>query len=93
MKLDARAFFLEGMRFFFGSWLLYVGGVKWFQFGAEAFIGMITSEFDKTWSPHLLNAFLAWVILIAEPLLGIFILAGVQRRMIWSATAALRQFS
>lgn len=86
---DSRTFFLSGMRFFFGSWLLYVGMTKWLMFGAAGFVGFITAEFDKTWSPHVLNAALAWLILIAEPLLGLFILSGKRPRCAWTLTTLL----
>ncbi|MFB3788222.1 MAG: MauE/DoxX family redox-associated membrane protein [bacterium] len=86
---DARGFFLIGMRIFFGAWLLYVGLSKWIFIGPGAFVGFITSEFDKTWSPHLLNALLAWLILFAEPLLAAFILSGWKERLAWTLTALL----
>jgi hypothetical protein len=86
---DARRFFLFGMRFFFGAWLLYVGLYKWVAMGPEVFVGYITAEFDQTWSPHLLNVLLAWLILIAEPLLAALILAGKRARLVWTLTALL----
>jgi hypothetical protein len=58
------------MRVFFGVWLLYVGIVKWTMMGPSGFVGYITAVFDKTWSPHLLNFLLAWLIIVAEPVLG-----------------------
>ena len=86
LQYDGRRFFLFGMRFFFGLWLLYVGLAKWLQMGPGTFLGFITSEFDKTWSPHALNAFLAWVILAAEPALAAFILSGRKARLAWTLT-------
>ena len=86
---DTRNFFLLGMRLFFGSWLLYVGGVKWVMMGPEVFSGYITTDFDKTWSPHMLNVMLAWLIIIAEPALGLFILTGIKPRAAWALTALL----
>jgi len=86
---DARKFFLFGMRFFFGLWLLYVGFSKWVFMGSGAFVGYITAEFDKTWSPHILNVLLAWLILIAEPILGALILIGKKARAVWTLTALL----
>lgn len=77
------------MRIFFGLWLLYVGLVKWVAIGAPNFVGFITADFDKTWSPHNLNVILAWVILVAEPLLGLLILAGKHPRKIWMLTSFL----
>lgn len=86
---DSRRFFLCGMRIFFGVWLLYVGLAKWIFFGSDAFVGMIVTEFDKTWSPHLLNVFLAWIIIIAEPVLAVLILSGKKARAVWMLTAML----
>ena len=86
---DARRFFLLGMRLFFGLWLLYGGLFKWIAIGPKTFAGMITTEFDKTWSPHLLNLVLAWLILIAEPVLAALILVGIHPRAIWTLTTLL----
>lgn len=86
---DTRRFFLLGMRFFFGLWLLYVGLVKWISIGPNNFVGYITTEFDKTWSPHILNAALAWLIIIAEPVLAVLILSGKKARLVWTLTALL----
>lgn len=86
---DTRKYFLFGMRLFFGSWLLYVGLSKWIFMGPPTFIGYITTEFDKTWSPHLLNVALAWLILVAEPVLGLLILLGRKARSVWSLTTLL----
>jgi len=77
------------MRFFFGTWFTYVGLSKWLIFGAAGFVGWITTEFDKTWSPHALNVALAWLILIAEPLLGLLILWGKRPRCVWTLTSML----
>ena len=87
LNCDARRFFLYGMRLFFGLWFLYVGLSKWICIGPATFVGFITAEFDKTWSPHLLNAALAWLILVAEPVLAVFILSGWKTRLAWSLTA------
>lgn len=86
---DTRRFFLCGMRFYFGLWLLYVGLSKWIFMGPDTFVGWITTEFDKTWSPHALNVLLAWVILVAEPVLGALILIGRKARMVWALTSLL----
>lgn len=86
-QYDTRRFFLFGMRFFFGLWLLYAGLVKWLQIKPENFVGFITGEFDKTWSPHILNVILAWLILVAEPFLAFFILTGRKARTAWTLTA------
>ena len=53
-QYDTRRFFLFGIRLFFGLWLLYVGLTKWIFMGPDRFVGYITAEFDKTWSPHTL---------------------------------------
>lgn len=86
---DARRFFLCGMRLFFGVWLLYVGLFKWIAMGPDVFVGYITAEFDQTWSPHLLNVLLAWLILAAEPALAVLILSGKNARLVWTLTALL----
>ena len=86
---DARRFFLCGMRLFFGLWLLYVGLYKWVAMGPDVFVGYITAEFDKTWSPPLLNVLLAWLIMIAEPVLAALILSGLRARLIWTLTSLL----
>ena len=84
---EPRKYFVQGMRLFFGSWLLYVGLMKWLAIGPENFVGFITTEFDKTWSPHGLNVFLAWVIICAEPLLALLILSGKRARDVWMLTS------
>ena len=88
-ETDPRKFFLCGMRLFFGVWLLYVGLVKWFAMGPNVFVGFITAEFDKTWSPHVLNVLLAWLIIVAEPVLALGILSGKKARSVWTLTALL----
>lgn len=89
LRYDTRRFFLFGTRLFFGLWLLYVGLSKWIFMGPDRFVGYITSEFDKTWSPHNLNVPLAWLILIAEPVLALLILSGRKARMVWTLTSLL----
>ncbi|MBI3315437.1 MAG: DoxX family membrane protein [Candidatus Omnitrophica bacterium] len=84
---DTRRFFLYGIRFFFGLWLLYAGLTKWIFMGPGTFVGHITTEFDKTWSPHLLNVLLAWLIIIAEPVLAALILSGKKARLVWTLTS------
>ena len=86
-RYDTRRFFLCGIRLFFGLWLLYVGLVKWILMGPVTFVGYITAEFDKTWSPHLLNVLLAWLIMVAEPVLALLILSGKKARMVWTLTS------
>lgn len=89
LSYDARRFFLFGMRIFFGLWLLYAGVVKWVPSGPSGFLGYITTEFDKTWSPHALNVVLGWVIVIAEPVFAVLLLSGWKPRIAWSLTALL----
>jgi uncharacterized membrane protein YphA (DoxX/SURF4 family) len=88
-RYDTRRFFLCGIRFFFGLWLLYVGLSKWIFIGPDAFVGLITSAFEKTWSPRILNVSLAWLILIAEPVLAVLILSGKKARTVWTLTSLL----
>jgi uncharacterized membrane protein YphA (DoxX/SURF4 family) len=76
-------FFLWGIRIFFGFWLLYVGLSKWIFMGPDLFVGYITSQFDKTWSPHFLNLLLAWLIMCVEPVLAVLILLGRKARKVW----------
>ncbi len=89
LRDDSRRFFLCGIRFCFGAWLLYVGLVKWLVIGPGGFVGLITTAFAPTWSPHPLNVLLAWLILAAEPLLALFLLSGRRPRLAWSLTALL----
>lgn len=86
---DSKRFFVGGMRAFFGIWLLYVGMIKWIAIGPDNFVSMIAADFDKTWSPHMLNVLLAWLIMIAEPLLALMILSGKKQRMAWMLTTML----
>ena len=87
LKYDTRRFFLFGVRLFFGLWLLYAGLSKWIFMGPDTFVGYIAAHFDKTWSPHVLNVFLAWLILIAEPVLSLLILSGRKARTVWTLTS------
>ena len=87
LRYDFRRFFLFGLRFFFGAWLLYVGLSKWIFMGPGTFVGYVTGQFDKTWSPHALNVALAWLILVAEPVLAVLILSGRKARAVWTLTS------
>jgi uncharacterized membrane protein YphA (DoxX/SURF4 family) len=87
LKYDTRRFFLFGIRVFFGLWLLYAGLSKWILIGPGNFVGYIASQFDKTWSPHLLNVSLAWLIMAAEPILAALILSGWKARKVWTLTS------
>jgi len=87
LKYDTRRFFLFGIRLFFGSWLLYAGLSKWILMGPGVFVGYIAAQFDKTWSPHILNVSLAWLIMAAEPVLAVLILSGRKARTVWGLTS------
>ena len=87
LRYDFRRFFLFGLRFFFGAWLLYAGLSKWIFMGPGTFVGYITGEFDMTWSPHALNVALAWLILVVEPVLAVLILSGRKARAVWTLTS------
>jgi uncharacterized membrane protein YphA (DoxX/SURF4 family) len=87
LNYDTRKYFVFWIRIFFGIWLLYAGLYKWIGMGPNVLVGYITTEFDKTWSPHALNVFLAWVILFAEPLLALWILSGIKQRLSWTLTS------
>lgn len=89
LKLDSGKYFLFCVRIFFGIWLLWAGLFKWIAIGPGTFVGYITTEFDPTWSPHFLNVFLSWVILITEPVLALLILSGKRQRLVWSLAALL----
>src|SRR5574341_1241727 len=86
LSYEPRRFFLLGIRIFFGLWLLYAGLFKWVSIGPDNFVGFITADFDKTWSPHFLNVLLSWVIMICEIVLPIWILSGKRARLAWTLT-------
>ncbi len=62
---------------------------KWILVGPLTFVGVIATEFDKTWSPHFLNVMLAWLIMIAEPVVALLILSGQRPQMMWTLAALL----
>lgn len=86
---DSKKFFLCGMRFFFGLWLLYAGLFKVIFLGPDNFVNFLVAEFSKTWVPPVLTAILSWIILIAEPVLALFILSGIKARTAWTLTTLL----
>ena len=86
---DPRSFFLCGASKLFGAWLLYAGIAKFAFMGPSNFVGYITGQFANTWSPTLLTTGLAWIILIAEPILGVLLLLGKKSRCVWTATTLL----
>ncbi len=87
-NLSPKEFFLKGARLAFGIWLLYVGLKKWFG-GPSNFVGYITAEFAKTWSPAILNTGLAWFILVAEVAVALLLLSGLKQRCAWMAASLL----
>ena len=89
LSYDTRKFFVFGIRIFFGLWLLYAAMMKWFVMGPNTFVSFITAEFDETWSPHILNVALAWLIMIAELVLSVLILSGKKERLVWTLTTLL----
>jgi len=88
LNKDTREFFLFGLRLSFGFWILYVGLGKWLA-GPAGFIGYIVNQFNETWVPELLSSGLGWIIIIAEPLVGLWLLAGVKQRLAWVAASKL----
>lgn len=88
LSLPDREYFVRLISFFFGVWLAYAGIMKWVG-GSAGFVEMINTQFAGTWSPAALNTGLAWLILIAEPILGLLLVTGIKPREIWSLTALL----
>jgi len=76
-------------RLFFGFWLAYVGLTKWVVFGTAGFHTWLAQEFAKTWVSGALLTFTGWIILIAEPLLGIWLILGIAKKAAWFLTACL----
>ncbi len=89
LKMNGKAAALTLFRLYFGIWLLYAGVTKWVMFGPEGFINYLISDFSKTWiTPPLLHG-TGWVIMIAEPLLGLWLLVGCAKRQAWVLTSLL----
>lgn len=88
-KLDCKDFFLFGARHAFGVWLLYVGLSKWIFTGSGNFVGYIEQTFAATWAPGIMITALAWIILVAEPILGLLLIIGKCQRCVWLITAKL----
>jgi uncharacterized membrane protein YphA (DoxX/SURF4 family) len=88
LKSDTRSCFVSTLRYAFGGWLLFVGITKILG-GAAGFVGYIQSEFAQTWLPAALTTVTAWIILIAEPLIGAWLLLGKRQRLAWLSAAAL----
>ncbi len=87
-QMTASDLFILGARLTFGTWLFYVGLAKWLG-GAAGFVAFITSAFSKTWIPEPLLLLTGWGILIAEPLLGIWLVLGLTKRWAWISAAGL----
>lgn len=87
-NLSPKDFFLQGSRLAFGFWLAYVGIMKWLG-GPAGVVEHIAGDFSKTWSPSILNTALGWLIVVAEPLLGLWLLSGIRQKCAWTATALL----
>jgi hypothetical protein len=88
LQMDPRNHFLFIFRLWFGVWLAFVGLMKWLG-GPAGFIGHIQEQFAATWVPGILVLIMAWGILIAEPLLGLWLITGKCQRLAWLATAKL----
>ena len=80
--------FLLGARLCFGAWLLYLGITKWTG-GAGGFVGYLENEFASTWLPGFLVTVTGWLILLAEPVVGLWLLVGKCQRWAWLAATLL----
>ena len=88
LKGDSRICFLTALRLTFGGWILFVGISKVLG-GPAGFVGYISGEFAATWLPALLTTITAYVILVGEPLVGVWLLSGKRQRLAWLVAAAL----
>jgi uncharacterized membrane protein YphA (DoxX/SURF4 family) len=88
LTMSTKELMLFCLRFFFGFWLLFVGTTKWVM-GHQGFIGYISNEFASTFLPSFLVTITAWIIIIAEPLLGLLLIIGFRPRLTWLLTAKL----
>ena len=87
-NLGTKQYFLLGARLAFGLWLGYVGTMKWIG-GSNHFIGYIQTAFAATWLPSQLVLATGWIIICAEPILGLWLLTGKCGRCAWTCTALL----
>ncbi len=71
-----------------GIWLLYIGIVKWVG-GPDQFVGYIGTQFANTFSPAPLNTLLGWLIIIAEPVIGLWLIVGCSPCLAWLSTTLL----
>ena len=88
LKLTGTDLFLFGARWAFGFWLLYVGATKWLG-GPAGFVGYISSSFAETWAPAILLTVLGWIIIVAEPVIGLWLMIGRAAKLAWLAAAKL----
>ena len=88
LQAEGKELFLFGLRWSFGFWLLYVGAMKWIN-GPAGFIGYIGKDFANAWPPEIMITVLGWIIVVAEPLLGLLLIIGWRPRLVWLATAKL----
>ena len=87
-SLNAKDFFLLGARWSFGFWLLFTGLFKWIG-GAGNFISFIESSFSETFLPVQLITAAAWLIVVLEPICGLWLITGLKQRFAWLAAAKL----
>lgn len=85
---DSKSYFLFCSRILFGAWLSYLGIAKWIG-GASGFVGYISKTFAEAWPPEAMIVGMAWTILVAEVVCGLWLLTGIKARVAWSATALL----
>lgn len=86
--LFSRRFFLRSAGMAFGSWLFYLGLMKWVA-GSPVFVERLMAQFSQSWPPVILVSTLAWIILFAEPLLGLVLAFRPMARLAWSLVALL----
>lgn len=92
-KIDAMSasqLFVFGARLTFGPWLLFVGLMKWIN-GYSGFVGYLSNEFSTgaAWLPAPIVLLTTWIILFAEPLIGLWIITGISQRCAWLAATML----
>lgn len=87
-NLKGKELFLFGMRVAFGLWLLYIGLMKWIS-GPFGFVDYLTNSFSATWAPAFLVVGLGWIILVLEPLVGLWLLSAKKQRLAWLASCDL----
>ena len=88
LEKSAKDYFLLLSSWTFGIWLLYVGLSKWTG-EVSGFVVFIQQSFANTWIPLPLLKLTAWIILVAEPVLAVWLLSGVKQRLAWTGVALL----